>query len=223
MSSEQAGPSQAEALQASQSHTDDEEEPSDRLLNKDKAVFRPLFQKPEDSMLQLIDKKLDIFGRHLEETQCQTEEMQRQTAVNQQMMMALMESRQSSRTDSRRGRHFFRDFPVTPYQNQHEEELRRRQVLDRQEGTHQKAADISPYRQHNQYTLEEQMEAARSLCQTQGHIDISLTETVIPLKRPVDLQLPVLIGKTVSPLRQTIEDSPQLSGRFTYRGPTIEI
>ncbi len=74
MSSEQAGPSQAE---------DDEEEPSDRSLNKDKAAFRPLFQKPEDSVLQLIDKKLDIFDRHLEETQCQTEEIQHQTAVNQ--------------------------------------------------------------------------------------------------------------------------------------------
>ncbi len=39
MLSEQAGSLQVE---------DDEEEPSDRLLNKDKAVFRPFFQKSED-------------------------------------------------------------------------------------------------------------------------------------------------------------------------------
>ncbi len=64
--SEQAGPSQVE---------DDEKEPSDCLLNKDKTVFRPLFQKSEDSMLQLIDKKFDTFDRHLEEIQRQTEEI----------------------------------------------------------------------------------------------------------------------------------------------------
>ncbi len=103
---------------------DEEEEPSDRPLNKDKAAFRSLFQKPEDSVLQLIDKKLDIFGRHLEETQHQTEKTQYQTAVNQQMMMALMENRQSNRADSRQGRHLSRNFPMTPlYQNQHKEEL----------------------------------------------------------------------------------------------------
>ncbi len=92
MSSEQAGPLQAEALLASQSHTDNEEDPSNRP-HKDKAVFGPLFQKPEDSVLQLIDKKFDTFGRCLEETQRQAEETQHQTAVNQQMMMALMESK----------------------------------------------------------------------------------------------------------------------------------
>ncbi len=62
-----------ETPQASQSHIDNEEEPSDHPLNKDKAVFRPLFQKSEDSMLQLIDKRLDTFGRYLEETQHQAE------------------------------------------------------------------------------------------------------------------------------------------------------
>ncbi len=66
------------------------------------------------------------------------------------------------------------------------------------------------------------MEAARSLYQNQGHINVSLVETVIPLKWPADLQSPALIVKMVSPLRQIIEDSPQLSGRF-YRGLIFEI
>ncbi len=144
MPSEQTGPLQTE---------DDEEEPSDYPLNKDKAVFRPLFQKPEDSVLQLIDKKLDIFGRHLKEIQHQTEEMQCQTAVNQQIMMALIESRQSNRADSRRGRHLSRDFPAIPPCQK--EELHHRQILDCQKGTHQKATDILSYEQHNQYILEE--------------------------------------------------------------------
>ncbi len=65
------------------------------------------------------------------------------------------------------------------------------------------------------------MEAARSLYQIQGHINISPTETVIPLKRPADPQPPVLIGKAVSLSWQTVEDSPQLSGRF-YRRLTLE-
>ncbi len=69
MSSEQARPLQMEVLQVFQSHIDNEEEPSDRLLNKDKTVFRPFFQKSEDSILQLIDKQLDIFGRCMEEIQ----------------------------------------------------------------------------------------------------------------------------------------------------------
>ncbi len=66
------------------------------------------------------------------------------------------------------------------------------------------------------------MEVARSLHQSQGHINISFTKTVIPLKRPADPQPPVLIVKTVSLPRQTIEDSFQLSGRF-YKGLTLEI
>ncbi len=64
---------------------------------------------------------------------------------------------------------------------------------------HQKAVGVSFYRQHNQYIFEEQMEAARSLYQIQGYINVSSTETVIPLRRPADL--PVLIVKMVSPLQ----------------------
>ncbi len=111
-------------------------------------MFRPLFQKPEDSVLQLMDKKLDIFGRHLEETQHQAEETQYQIAINQQIMMVLMKSRQFNRADSRQGRHLFRDFPAILYQNQCEEELRHRQVSDRQK-TYQKAADALSYGQYN--------------------------------------------------------------------------
>ncbi len=137
--------------------------------------------------------------------------------------MALIESKQFNRADSKQGRRLFRDFPATPpCQNQHEEELCYQQIPDRQKGTHQKAAGALSYRQHNQYTLEEQIEAAKSLHQTQGHINISPAKTVIPLKQPTNLQPPAPISKTVSPLRQTIEDSPQLSGRF-YKGLTLEI
>ncbi len=65
------------------------------------------------------------------------------------------------------------------------------------------------------------MEAARSLYQIQGYINVSPTETVILLRQPADPQSPVLIGKAVFPLWQTIEDSPQLSGRF-HKGLTLE-
>ncbi len=58
---------------------------------------------------------------------------------------------------------------------------------DCQEGTHQKAADVLPYKQHNQYILEEQMETVKSLHQTQGHIDIFPAEIMILLKQSVDL------------------------------------
>ncbi len=135
--------------------------------------------------------------------------------------MALMENRQSSRADSRGGRRLSRDFPATPPHQNQRKELRRRQVPDRREETHQKAADTPSYRQYNQYILEEQMEAARSLRQTQGHINVSPAETMIPLRRPADPQLPALTVKAVSPLWQTIEDSLQLSDRF-HRGLTLE-
>ncbi len=138
-------------------------------------------------------------------------------------MMVLIENRQSSRVDSKRRRHLSRDFPATPpHQNQHKEEFCCRQIPDHQEETHQKTAGILSYRQHNQYILEEQMEAVRSLYQSQRHINISLTKTVIPLRQPVDLQPPALIVKTVSLSWQTIEDSPQFSGRF-HKELTFEI
>ncbi len=97
------------------------------------------------------------------------------------MMMALMENRQSSRADSRRGRRLSRDFLAILCQNQHEKELRHRQIPDCQE-THQKTAGASSYRQYNQYILEEQMETVRLLYQIQGYINISPMETVISLK-----------------------------------------
>ncbi len=74
-------------------------------------------------------------------------------------------------------------------------------------------------RQHNQYILEEQMEIARSLYQIQRYINISFTETVIPLRQPADLS--ILIVKTMSLLQQIIEDSLQLSGCF-HRRLTLE-